>query len=137
MGKLSWVLVMTPVPLLRMLHAFREREKAGTQNESIASRTAEFQAKGEQIAQRRARLIQPPYGKGPAVVSQSHPIPEMKKPYDILIRAFAVALNQTNHKMPEYHAFPGTITGCDFMGTAVSTGPRVDKAPPGQLYGCC
>lgn len=76
-------------------------------------------------------LVQPPDGGGPPVISHSHPIPELKEPYDVLIRVLAVALNPTDYKMPEYHPVPNAIMGCDFMGTVVATGLKVDNAPPG------
>ena len=76
-------------------------------------------------------LVQPPDGKGPPVVSQTQPIPEIQEPYDVLIRVSAVALNPTDYKMAEYHPVPGAIMGCDFTGTVVAAGPKVEDAPPG------
>lgn len=83
------------------------------------------------MAQRQTCLIQPLDGEGPPVISHSHPIPEIKEPYDVLIRVSAVALNPTDYKMPQYHPVPGAIMGCDFMGTVVSAGPKVDNVPLG------
>lgn len=97
----------------------------------LASRKNGLEAKAEQVPQRQTCLIQPPDGKGPPVVSQSHSIPELREPYDVLIRVSAVALNPTDYKMPQYHPVPGAVIGCDFMGTVVSAGPKVDNAPPG------
>ncbi|KAL9033164.1 MAG: hypothetical protein Q9214_007640 [Letrouitia sp. 1 TL-2023] len=33
--------------------------------------------------------------------------------------------------MPQFHPVPGAIMGCDFMGKVVSSGSKVDNAPPG------
>lgn len=75
-------------------------------------------------------LIQPPDGRGPPVVDQNRPTPEIKEDYDVLVRVSAVALNPTDYKMPEYFPVPGAIMGCDFMGTVVAAGPEV-KVPLG------
>ena len=72
-------------------------------------------------------LIQPPSGKGPPVVADTYPVPEIKEPSDVLLQVSAVALNPTDYKIPEFHAAPGAIMGCDFMGTVVAAGSAVKE----------
>lgn len=76
-------------------------------------------------------LVQSPDGKGPPVVSQSQPIPEITEPYQVLVRVSAVALNPTDYKMAEYFPVPGSVMGCDFMGVIAAGGPKVDTAKIG------
>lgn len=83
------------------------------------------------MAQRQTCLVQSAEGGGPPVISQSHSIPEVKDPYDVLIRVSTVALNPTDYKMPQYHPVPGAVMGCDWMGTVVAAGPKVDSTPLG------
>lgn len=91
----------------------------------------DIEADREKMAQEQTMtcLIQPLDGQGPPVVSQTQPIPEVKEPYDVLIRVSAVALNPTDYKMPEYHPLPGAIMGCDFMGIVVAVGSKVENVP--------
>ncbi|KAL8383418.1 hypothetical protein RB595_006936 [Gaeumannomyces hyphopodioides] len=70
-------------------------------------------------------LVQPPAGQGSPVVSSEQPVPELRGPYDVLVRVSAVALNPTDHKMPTYHPVPGAVMGCDFTGTVVAAGSAV------------
>lgn len=72
-------------------------------------------------------LIQPPSGEGPPVVAYTYPIPEIKKPSEVLLRVSAVALNPTDYKIPEFHPAPAAIMGCDFMGTVVAAGSAVEE----------
>lgn len=93
-----------------------------------------FEAKSNQmdpLPQTQTCLSQPADGGGPPIISKSHPMPEIKEPYDVLIRVSTVALNPTDYKMPEYHPVPNAIMGCDFMGTVVSAGLKVNNALPG------
>lgn len=106
------------------------KKREGNEKHEIRS-PDNFQAKPEPMTQRQTSLVQQPEGKWPPVASQIHPIPEVKGPYDVLIRTCAVALNPTDYKMPSYHPVPGAILGCDFMGAVISAGPEVNNAPPG------
>ncbi|RYP81461.1 hypothetical protein DL770_005894 [Monosporascus sp. CRB-9-2] len=72
-------------------------------------------------------LVQSPNGGGPPVVSHDQPMPQIREPYEVLIRVSVVALNPTDYKMPDYHPVPNAVMGCDFMGTIVAAGPEVDS----------
>ncbi|KAF2761847.1 alcohol dehydrogenase GroES-like domain-containing protein [Pseudovirgaria hyperparasitica] len=77
-------------------------------------------------------LIQSSDGTRKPIVSQTHAIPQIRKPHDVLVRVAAVALNPTDFKSPESNPKPGAIIGCDFTGTVVSTGSSTEGLQVGQ-----
>jgi NADPH:quinone reductase-like Zn-dependent oxidoreductase len=77
-------------------------------------------------------LVQPQDPKDKPVVSQTQRVPEVSAPYEVLVRVTAVALNPTDYKMPEYHPVPGAVMGCDFTGTIVGGGAKVETSLVGR-----
>jgi NADPH:quinone reductase-like Zn-dependent oxidoreductase len=72
-------------------------------------------------------LVQPSDLQNSPVISRLHFTPEIKEPHDVLVRVSAVALNPTDYKMPQFHPTPGSVIGCDFMGSVIEAGPAATE----------
>ncbi|GAW19046.1 hypothetical protein ANO14919_085300 [Xylariales sp. No.14919] len=59
----------------------------------------------------------------PLSIASDVDMPTLASAYDVLIRVLAVALNHCDYKMPTNFLAPGGLTGCDFCGLVVKTGP--------------
>ena len=58
-------------------------------------------------------------------VSNSVKLP-LLRPYNVLVKTVAIALNPCDYKMPERFPSPGATDGCDFSGIVVALG--LDKS---------
>ena len=64
---------------------------------------------------------------GSARLTTSRSLPRLRDDY-ILVKTSAVALNPTDWKHIDYLATPGALVGCDYSGTVLEIGPKVQKA---------
>ncbi|KAA6407226.1 MAG: hypothetical protein FRX48_09028 [Lasallia pustulata] len=76
-------------------------------------------------------ILQSPTG---TLTIASAPTPS-PSPTQVLVRTHAVALNPTDHKMPQLHPSPGALTGCDFAGAILSLGASVGALRPDLQIG--
>ncbi|CAI6236661.1 unnamed protein product [Periconia digitata] len=62
-----------------------------------------------------------------AIIGKNSLMPDDIKPYEVLVRVAAVALNPTDHKSPSFCPTPGAIMGVDFAGVIVHRGSDVRR----------
>lgn len=69
------------------------------------------------------------------------PVPVMQ-PTEILVKTTAVSLNGIDQLSVDYYASPGCIVGCEFVGTIIAIGHKVEQElaigdrVAGLVHGC-
>lgn len=76
------------------------------------------------LPRQQTAIVQDSQGK--AVIRHDVSLPE-PEPYMVIVKTVAVSINPCDWKMPSRFPAPGARIGCDFSGTIVAIGPKVEQ----------